>query len=233
MGKGFVDFHSHILPLLDHGAITWQHSLEQAEHALSAGVETIVATSHFYLEHESITDFLARREEASRLLDEHLQATGTPLHIIPAAEVTLYVDLLGEDLSKLCIGDTRYILLELPMVYWTDWVYQAVYEIQSTHQLLPIIAHIDRYETAQLERLLAMGPLAQVNASAFRHRATRRRMMHYIREGMIHFLGSDAHGDGKRAYADFQRAISYIHRHVDNFMAQADTVLVENCKGLV
>ena len=43
-----VDFHSHILPGVDHGSASLEMSVEMLKTAKKAGVATIVATPHFY-----------------------------------------------------------------------------------------------------------------------------------------------------------------------------------------
>ena len=56
-----VDFHSHILPEADHGSSSVEESLEQLNLALKRCVTRIVATPHFYPNHDSPERFLRRR----------------------------------------------------------------------------------------------------------------------------------------------------------------------------
>ena len=64
-----IDIHSHILPGIDDGS----QSVEES-HALLAllreqGVETVVATPHFYADRNDPENFLRRRKEALARLD--------------------------------------------------------------------------------------------------------------------------------------------------------------------
>ncbi len=225
----FTDVHSHILPTIDHGTSSIGDSLAQARNAIAAGIGTVIATPHFYLKNDTVDDFLVRRAASYQLLTQSLRDHRLDLRIIPAAEVTLYVDLLQQDLRKLCVGSTRYILIELPDRYWTDWVYDAVYKISAQHRLIPVIAHIDRYSAAQVERLLAMDPPAQVNAEAFGSFSLRKRMLTYIEDGKIRFLGSDAHHTGEKQYKNYKKAVRYIQKHNTRFMEHAGAMV--NDKG--
>ena len=145
------------------------------------------------------------------------------MKIMKAAEVTLEVDLADDpDLPKLCIEGTNYILLEMPMnVKWTDWVYNAVYEISAKHHVRPLIAHIDRYEEKSLKKLLEMDVRPQINAAAFCSIFQRRRALKWVREGTVEFLCSDVHTAAAPQYDQFKKALEiigdgYVARMMDN-----------------
>ena len=75
----------------------------------------------------------------------HLRALQLP-QILLGAEVYLSVDTLGlADIERLCIGDTRTILLEMPFTQWGSWVYDGVYRLLAGKGLKPVIAHLERY----------------------------------------------------------------------------------------
>ena len=60
-----IDFHAHILPGADHGSDGLETSLRQLALAEEAGVDTIVATPHFYPQSDSFSEFLRRRERTA------------------------------------------------------------------------------------------------------------------------------------------------------------------------
>ena len=64
-----VDFHSHILPGIDDGAQNLAMSKKMLEMEAKSGIETIVATPHFYLSNQTLRDFLLKRENAYDALD--------------------------------------------------------------------------------------------------------------------------------------------------------------------
>ena len=66
--------------------------------------------------------------------------------IICGAEVKYYPGIGKlESLSKLCIGESNLILLEMPMGKWTEYTVRELTEIAVTHRVRVILAHIDRY----------------------------------------------------------------------------------------
>jgi len=68
-----------------------------------------VCTPHFDPTQTDLEDFLNRRAKSLSQLE------AAKLQLIPASETRLHDYLFHyPDLSKLCIKDTRYLLLELP-----------------------------------------------------------------------------------------------------------------------
>lgn len=222
-----IDMHSHILPKADHGSDSLECSLKQVEKARSKGISTILATPHYYRHRDNIKDFLHRREHCYSKLIDGMQERGIEMRLFKAAEVTLEVDLVKEDyLSDLCIEGTNYLLLEMPSTKWTDWTYNAVYEIGVRHKVTPIIAHIDRYEEKQTKKLLEMGVLAQVNAASLCNIFSRRRILNYIRRGEAKFLGSDVHNADAPQYDFYEKALKIIGKDdVEMLMHNAAEVL--------
>ena len=82
-----IDFHSHILPNADHGSTSVDISIKQIQLALKYGVETIVATPHFYPHSHGIEEFLELREECYHELIKELEARGINVNIKLSAEV--------------------------------------------------------------------------------------------------------------------------------------------------
>ena len=59
-----IDFHSHILPAIDDGSQSVEESLEMLRALKAQGVDTVIATSHFYATHRSPESYLQRRKAA-------------------------------------------------------------------------------------------------------------------------------------------------------------------------
>lgn len=217
-----IDFHAHILPKADHGSDSLACSYIQLEKAMAASVDTIVATPHFYMEHDSVEHFLARRESAYQSL---CAAGECRPRIMRAAEVAIWVgmeELPG--LAELCLEGTNYILLEMPHGVWGEWVFQTIYEIQVQRNLRPIIVHVDRYDRNQIQRLLEMNVLAQVNAESLASRLSRKYFLRMFAEGTAHLLGSDAHGDAEE-YRAFSRAAKLLGGLLEPIMDNAQRII--------
>jgi len=200
-----ADFHSHILPGIDDGSRNVKQSLEMLRMEARQGVARVVATPHFYPSHDSPERFLARREAAAQALRGAMaQEAGLP-EIELAAEVYYFPGISDSDiLSQLTIGGNQYILIEMPMPPWSEKMYAELVAVYEKQNLIPVIAHIDRYvaplQTFRIPQRLAQLPvLVQANSSFFTQKATAGLAFRLLREEKVHLLGTDAHNLTDRA----------------------------------
>ncbi len=220
-----VDFHAHVLPCVDHGSDSLNTSLKQIVMAKKAGVKKIVATPHYYDNKDSLSEFLQRREEGYKSLQEALVASSIDVDIIKAAEVNLQTDLFKNDLKKLCIGDTNFLLLEMPMnINWNSWHYDAIDEIIALG-INPIIAHVNRYSSYYTKRLFEKDILFQVNIEAFLSFSSRRNVLSLYKNGNAHFIGSDIHGKDKNPYEKMAKYKSRYTKMFNDFELNSYNVL--------
>ena len=199
-----IDFHAHFLPGIDDGADTVETSCAMLQDAYGQGVASILATPHFYAFETNVADFLKSRSEAYDQLQKHLNeknVTDIPA-IYPGAEVLLCPQLMQiDDLTPLCINDTNRLLLEMPFMFWNDWVFRAVTQIIENHELVPVIAHLDRYldsNKQNISRLLDLDVRIQINADSLCYFGMRRKLKPLLNSGRIHAVGSDAHNMQER-----------------------------------
>lgn len=191
-----IDLHSHILPSVDDGSAGVEESLALLRMLSEQGVDTVVATPHFYADSESVDEFLARRASAYGKL---MQASeeGLP-HILLGAEVKYYPGIYHmENLESLCIGNSRLLLLEMSMTKWTEYTVKELVDIACSGRVTLVLAHIERFWRMQSKetwkRLLQSGILMQVNASFFADFRTARKAVRLLKDRYIHFVGSDCH----------------------------------------
>ena len=200
-----VDFHSHILPRVDHGSKSMEQSISQIR-LIGKATDRIVATSHFYPHVHNLNDFILRVDTAAEALKGQIADIEAP-EICIGAEVLLceFLDRL-EEVERLCIRGTRCMLLEMPNVgAWSDRLISTV-EALMDKGITIVLAHIDRYIRDYedgIDNLLSMGAKAQINASSLVPFFSRRRLMPYLDSGAVHALGSDLHGADADAYRDF------------------------------
>ncbi len=201
-----IDFHAHILPRADHGSTGIEESRKQMRLIEPYGVDTIVATPHFYPERHGIDDFLARADQAAAALS----AEQIPFvrRLCLGAEV-LYCDRIDqmEGLERLCIRGTDILLLELSLSRWNATVYETVEHLLSRYTV--VLAHIDRYLRDQADgiaSLLELGALAQVNADALFSFGDRRRLAPFLESESVVALGSDLHNADEKTYLRFATA---------------------------
>lgn len=197
-----IDLHSHFLPGIDDGAKTVDESIAMLTDSFFQGVKTIVATPHCALhDNESVTSFLSRRSDS---LDKILNAIRKNPVDIPdirlGAEIYLDNDITEyDDLKKLCIEDTNYMLIEFPHIGFQSKSAEWLYEL-TLLGIKPIIAHIDRYaEWEEIFTSLAdIDVVYQVNSSNFTN-LSGRIMLHRLFKYEVPFIASsDMHNMNKR-----------------------------------
>ena len=199
-----IDFHSHILPRMDHGSRSSQVTLAQLKLMQAAGVDTVCATSHFYPQEILPETFLEARNASFMRLLEVAGDTPRP-QLILGAEVLICEGLdRMENLRSLCLEGTDIMLLEMPFSpnAWSSRIFQTVADIADLG-IRPVFAHVDRYPSKLVERLFDMGFTAQLNADSLNRMIKPRHLMHWIRDGHIVAMGSDLHGAAEEAYKPY------------------------------
>lgn len=214
-----VDFHTHILPKMDDGSAGVEQSVAMLKMEQEQLVDKVVLTSHYYANMESPGEYLKRRELAYQKLLE--QYDDSLPELILGAEVQYFEGICGiEDLNSLKIEGTDLLLLEMPYRNWSEWVIQDVLSLQDRENTVVVLAHVDRYPhlltEAVQEIFLDAGVLFQVNALFLYdwHSCWQARKM--LRQGRIHFVGSDCHNLESRA-PDLHKAEKLISKYSHNF----------------
>lgn len=197
-----IDIHSHVLPGIDDGSESPEMSRVLLSLLRQQGVETVVATPHFYAMQDTPEDFLRRRKEAfDRMEYDPAEAP----HVLLGAEVAYFDGMChAEELDRLQLGNSGLLLVEMPFGAWTQRMIGEVCQLPLQTGLTPVLAHVNRYRRAdQLPKyqkeLLEQGILFQCNAEAFSILWERRWALRMLRQGQIHFLGSDTHNLTNRA----------------------------------
>lgn len=197
--KTFVDFHTHVLPGVDDGSRSLKESIALLKLEAEQGITRVVATPHFYPQHDSPERFLSCRSEAEARLREELEKHPGLPELVVGAEVYFFHGISETDvLPELTIGENRCILIEMPYGPWTDSMYRELENIYVKRDLIPIVAHVDRYisrfRTFGIPRRLAELPvMVQANAEFFLDRSTASMAIRMLKEDRIHLLGSDCH----------------------------------------
>ena len=191
-----IDWHSHILPKVDDGSKSIEESIALLDMLEEQGVDTVVASSHFYPNDERVSSFLERRQAAYEKLCRY--TADRSQKILLGAEVYYYPGICRMDkLSELRLENSKILLLEMPFAKWSDYTIGEVIEIASSRDFTVLIAHLDRYMEFQsvkvLENLIGNGVLMQANASFFDGYFKKRRALKMLNDGYIHVIGSDCH----------------------------------------
>ncbi|MDO4742782.1 MAG: hypothetical protein Q4B04_01950 [bacterium] len=193
----FVDTHSHVLPGLDDGARNLEESLKLLRILKKQNVDVVVATPHFYDGNEAFEDYLARRQSAYDAVKECLTDDMPELYL--GCEVKYFRGISNiPEIRKLRIGNSDYILLELPYRSLTPSEIYEISDLKYSLGLTPILAHVERYIRfsgfSRILELLKEGEvLAQINAEKLDKIKKRRRVNKLVKLGVISLLGSDTH----------------------------------------
>lgn len=197
-----IDFHSHILPHFDDGARDTAVGLEMLRMSVDSGIDTVVSTSHFYHEkYNDASDFIRERDMAFAKLTDAAKSEKYELpRIVLGAEVYLGKKVSRvNNLHALCIGETNYMMLEMPYDDWNEEDFEEIYQITRLG-ICPIMAHLDRFMKFrnQFGELFSLGVLVQINASAILDNHTRRNVLELFDMEAVHAIGSDMHNTNSR-----------------------------------
>lgn len=224
MKYDIIDFHGHFLPEMDDGSQSIAESVQMLQLAKKQGIGKMFATPHYYSD-ETVAEFLSRRQDSWQKLTKAMRQEKNCPQIALAAEVA-YRHGIGnaQDLEKLCLGDSRYLLLELPFGNWDGMLFRDISTMANVRGIIPIIAHIERYlqmqPQKQIQRLLEQDVLIQMNASVFLSWRSRGNGKKLLKNGVVQLLGSDCHNMATRK-PNLGPAIDYlVKRRMEDQLAQ-------------
>lgn len=200
-----IDLHAHLLPGVDDGPTNWEEALALSRQLAGQGVTKVLATPHFFPGcHPEPRQIVALINE----LNERLRSIQVPLTVYPGVEVYLDPDLtaLVARRAVLTLNNTgRYLLVELPFDTVPSCT-ENVFFYLMLEGFIPILAHPERNvelneNPGLLVRLVERGVLVQVNAGSIAGEfgsRVQRFAENLVCQGLVHFLGSDAHHPRKR-----------------------------------
>ena len=231
-----VETHCHILPGIDDGARHLETSIEMIKRLQAQGANTVILTPHYYSDSISYQDFVTRRDTAFNRLKDALGEDAPVL--IPAAEVYISDYIFDNDnLDKLCIGNSRYALIEHPFsAEFSQSDFDRLLNLSYKYKIKPILAHIERYSALMedkylLDEYIDAGCLTQVNISSFAksHRSVRKKLIKYLESGRIHLIGSDCHNLDSRT-PDYDEGVKMILKKCGQDVLDN---LIENANNLI
>ncbi len=213
----YIDFHTHILPGIDDGAKDIAMSLNMLGVAYENDAEAVILTPHVNASSD-FKKFLCARDEKYSLLKKAIKKNNAASpELLLGAEIQLDSSLAErEDIRSLCIEGTNILLLELPYAPWNSWYNHEIYNIIAKHEVVPVMAHIERYfrrpeDIKKLNTLISYGVKFQVNASSFLSFSGKRIIRDLAAEGLVSAIASDAHNLKLRS-PDISRALKAFKR---------------------
>ena len=200
-----VDVHSHILPQMDDGSHSVEESIELLRAAYEQGIDTVIATPHFYGDRERPESFLARREESLKALKAAMaRYNGQLPNLYIGAEIAYYFCMgSSEALPSLCVEGTKCALIEMPFCAWSRSDVEEIYSSMKNFGITPILAHIERFigygkNLKYIKEFASRDILLQSNAEFFIDKKTRKKALKFLRSDLVKLIGSDCHNADTR-----------------------------------
>jgi tyrosine-protein phosphatase YwqE len=199
-----ADMHSHLLPGLDDGAETLEHSLDLLRALRELGYRKLIMTPHI------MGDFYKNTPEGIRaalqLLREAAATSGLGDVALDCAAEYYLDEFLGRKLTDgtemlTFGGDKRYLLFETSYMNEPLNLFDIIFELKS-QGYQPVLAHPERYtylygRFGELEKMRRdHGVLLQLNLNSlagYYSPAAKKVAEQLIDAGMVDFVGTDAH----------------------------------------
>jgi protein-tyrosine phosphatase len=199
-----IDIHHHCLPGIDDGPRELDEAVALCRRAADEGVETIVATPHVLRGRWQNTS----RAKLESLLETLREQLGEHPRLVLGSEYFFAHDMtevLASGNAIVPINDSRYVLVEFAAHSVPPLIEQAFYRVQL-EGWTPIVAHPERNLVFQskpelLATLVRLGARTQVTCGSLLGdfgAEAQAAGTKWTREGLVHFLATDAHNLGKR-----------------------------------
>ncbi|MBE7061439.1 MAG: hypothetical protein E7382_02745 [Clostridiales bacterium] len=191
-----IDVHTHILPNVDDGSISFANSMCLLKDCVDNGVTDVILTPHYRakyrLDSQEIKDAFVK-------FSEQVKNEGLAIRLYLGQEIFAdrHVKELVTSAKVLPLADSKYLLVEFDFVSDTDIV-ETVYELKRLGYNV-IVAHIERYTYADLNTAFAVkdaGGLIQVNSNAIvgkNRGGYKKKVKELFKAGLVDFVASDVH----------------------------------------
>lgn len=196
-----IDIHCHLLPDVDDGPSSWEESIEMSKIAVNDGIKYSITTPHWIQgtkwqpDPGLITDKVS--ELNSRLADQ-----GINLKVFSGMEIGIsenLSELLDSD-SLLTLANTKYVLLEIPILNLPFGIERIMFELNSKG-FVPVLAHPERNRVLQkdpekIQELIDFGALVQITSGSLfglYGEGAKDCATEFARLGCVDIVASDAH----------------------------------------
>jgi protein-tyrosine phosphatase len=203
-----IDFHSHLMPGVDDGAVDLDQSraalLTMREQGVTAAITTPHLSGSLLTRPAAAAPVLAEIDRAWKELEEMVAAEMPGFRIERGAEIELDSTVLELGDARARMAGTRFVLVEFPHMSIPPNSERAIFEMRMKG-LSPVIAHPERYSGLDaglevVEEWVRVGGLLQVNCGSLlgRYGASAEQIAWRLLErGRVSYLASDYHARGR------------------------------------
>lgn len=236
--RQMADLHMHVIPGVDDGAYDRSMAETMLVMAYMQGVRAVFATPHssaFFYDPLGV-------EERFRDLRRWLDASPLEMGLYLGCEVRCMPDGMASVLAALSQGvlptlnGTRYVLTEFQTGVLQADALRMAEEVLAAGWV-PVVAHVERYprlfDGHTARALTELGCLLQVNAYSLERDtddAVVQRARGLLSDGLVTFLGSDAHRLDHRP-PDVRTGLDNLYQNYDS--VYADAVAYGNAQKLL
>jgi len=233
----YTDIHIHIMPGVDDGSPDLACSLNMFRIAKENNIRKMILTPHQKPDRRCVSvEGIQKRID---ILRDELRQNHIDIDIYPGSELLYYSELSDklEAGSVSTLAGSRYVLAEfLPNESW-QYIRDGLYDL-SCSGYYPIVAHAERCQQLvtnpdRIDELIQMGCYIQMNAGSitgdwgFGLKLASRKL---LKEGLVHFLGTDAHSDTGKRTPKMEQCASWLTKKLGE--AQAQRLLFENAEHI-
>ena len=189
-----IDLHTHLLPGVDDGSPTLEHSAMVLARFATDGVRGVACTPHLSASESGaapIAEYSALRAQLQELAPQGLTLYG-------GWEIMLDAPGKLQGAPGLSLGTSKAVLVEWPRATVPVWGTGELSRLRG-NGLVPLVAHVERYRGISLELVRewrALGAVVQTDATilvAGGDKCEFAKAM--LRDGLVDVLASDNHGD--------------------------------------
>lgn len=194
-----TDVHSHLIPGIDDGAKTMEHSIEMLLKFQELGFKKVITTPHI------LSDFYPNTPQiilnGYQKVKEELKKQGIAIAFEAAAEYFYDDHLMSEiDLDTVLKFNRNHVLFEFSFHTEPVQVDELLFKIQSKG-LVPVLAHYERYayclgNMKMAEELREKGCLIQMNLTSLTGHygpAIKKTAESLIKHKLVNLVGTDCH----------------------------------------
>jgi len=210
----FIDIHTHILPYIDDGADSWEHSLKMLRQGESSGIVAAVATPHILSEN----DYRVEAEVKQRFqeLKKKAKKNNINMDLFLGSEIYVQPEMTLNHQISTINDNKKYFLVEFPMTSIPKFAADIFFNF-IVDEKIPIIAHPERNLGFQNKSFLAFefvqrGALMQINARSLLGRqgeSARSLAFNLISHNLAHFIASDCH-DPRHRIMELNRSYNIV-----------------------
>jgi len=204
----YVDIHSHLLPGIDDGSPTFQHTLELMQSLQNIGMSQFITTPHIMSLVWNNT-----KESVSAVRDQTKQELERNNFVAPFRAAAEYM--MDEQFVKLFkAGELltlkdNFVLVEMSYINAPMQLYDLLFDLQVAGYI-PVLAHPERYvfyhkNFQEYEKLKRVGCHFQLNLLAtvgYYGEPIAKVAEQLLQKGLYDFVGSDVHHSKHVAFFD-------------------------------